>query len=215
MDGAAALRSHFTEPRTRGKRAHFFVGVVHNRDRQAFEVFGTGVLQGVENRDDARLAVAAARTVDAVAFDLERTTLGFAFGEDRVEVGVEHDVVGRRFRLVGRENPLTRLRTEIDEFGVPTDRIEVSLHDVRDLRDAFDVGTAAIDVDDFGQILQISFEHGPLQEKKCDDRGRFFSPLRPSSVIGRRKLSLSGGKETMYLGSRGEPYSASGRSSPI
>ena len=111
----------------------------------------------MKNGDDARLAVGAARTRDAVAFDLEGTLGDGAFGEDRVEVGVEHDVVVVGAGLVRGAQALAGLGAEVDEFGRKAEFVIVTLHDFGDFRDAVDRGGAAVDVDDFFEVLEIRF----------------------------------------------------------
>ena len=119
----------------------------------------------MKNGDDARLAVGAARTRDAVAFNLEGTFGDGAFGEDRVEVGVEHDVVVVGAGFVRGAKTLARLRAEVDEFGRKAEFVVVTLHDFGDLGDALDRGGAAVDVYNFFEVLEIGFEHSSLHEK--------------------------------------------------
>ena len=48
---------------------------------------------------------------------------------------------------------------EIDEFGMKSDRVKVPLHDFRCGRNTRTVGRTAVAVDEFGEILQVAFEH--------------------------------------------------------
>ena len=158
-DGAHGLLGHRGEPFAGGERTHFFVGVVADGDGETVEVFLAGVLEGVEDGDDAGLAVGAARAVDRAVLDAERTLGDGAIRVDRVEMGVEHDVELFSARLVRGEETAAGLVAEVDEFGGEADFVIVALHDFGDARDAVAGVAAAVDVDDFFEVLQIGFKH--------------------------------------------------------
>ena len=158
-DGALALGSHLLEPFAGGKRTDFFVGVVAHSDGQTIKVFLAGVLESVEDRDDTGLAVGATRPRHLAVFNLEGACGGGTVGKHGVEVSIEHDVELFGTGLVRRKQTLAGLRAEVHKFRRKTDGVEVALHDVGHLGDAFAVGAAAVEIDNFGEVLEVGLEH--------------------------------------------------------
>ena len=72
---------------------------------------------------------------------------------------VQKNVVLFGAGFVGREESATGAFSEIDEFGMKSDRVKVPLHDFRSGRNSRTVGRTAVAVDEFGEILQVAFEH--------------------------------------------------------
>ena len=110
-----------------------------------------------------------ATAVGAVAVDGERTGRGRAVGEDRVEVGVHHDVVVARFGLVAGEKALADRGAEVDEFAGEADRLVVGLHDFGRAGDASGVGRAAVEVYQRSEVLEEVFKHGHGINPFCSD----------------------------------------------
>lgn len=108
-DGAAAAACHVLEPVARIARADLLVGIHDDGNRKPLKILGAGVLQGMKDRDHARLAVGAPRPAQTIALAPKRVGPGRPVGKDRIKVGVEHDVVGLGLRLVGGKKPLARL----------------------------------------------------------------------------------------------------------
>ena len=157
--GSQTITRRAREPGTGRERANLFVRIVDNGNSQARQILRAGILQCVEDSNHACLAVCAARARRTAVRNAEGALLRFAVGKNRVEVRVEHDVELFSVGLIGGEKALAGLGPHINELRVESDRIEVPLHDFRDGRDAFAIGAAAVDVDDFGQILQVAFKH--------------------------------------------------------
>ena len=126
-----------------------------DRDGETIEILGTGVFERMKNRNHARLAVAAAGTANAVAFNAEGALRDRAVREDRVEVGVEQEIKTLGAGLVGGKEAFPGLRSEVDEFGMKAHLVVMPLNDFGDPRDALGRGGAAVHVDDFLEILQI------------------------------------------------------------
>ena len=74
-------------------------------------------------------------------------------------MSIEHDVELFGTGLVRRKQTLAGLRAEVHKFRRKTDGVEVALHDVGHLGDAFAVGAGAVEIDNFGVVLEVGLEH--------------------------------------------------------
>ena len=140
-------------------RPRFFVRIEAHGNRETVKVFLARILDGVEDREHPALAVRAPWPLHMVAFVRHGTGGRRAVGEHGVKVRVQKNVVLFGAGFVGREESATGAFSEIDEFGMKSDRVKVPLHDFRGGRNTRTVGRAAVAVDEFGEILQVAFEH--------------------------------------------------------
>ena len=99
------------EPGAGSLGAGFFVRVQSNSDGESFQIFRTSSLQSVVDGKHAALAVAAAGTVSAVAFNGQRTSSSSSVRENGVEVSIEENVIVVSVGLVRSEQTVAGIRT--------------------------------------------------------------------------------------------------------
>ena len=91
------------KPLMRINGSRLLIRIAGDRDREAVHHIRRQRFQGVEERDDASLAVHTARGVNPVPLNPEGALRRGSVREHRVEMGVQKDVVVIRVRFIRRE----------------------------------------------------------------------------------------------------------------